>query len=319
MARKEEKDKLVRLTPELRAEYEKTKDERRLARAAKLIGKIQQFRKEDIELAFVARAMAQATLPHSPTNAREYARTNGRVTIRAVTLKEAVGLPFGIYPRLIFTWITTEAVRTKNPELELGDNLSGFMAQLGLVPTGGRWGSITRLREQMNRVLHTALTWTVDGDGTKQMKSVVPIEEASLFWDPHNPAQKDFEASFIRLQDSFFKAITDRPVPLSMEALHVLTHQGRSPLALDTYTWLAHRMSYLSKKTVISWDSLHAQFGAEYGRTRDFKAKFLNRLKLVQRVYPEARVYSCEEPGESGLVLEPSPTPLPRNPRQLNP
>jgi hypothetical protein len=34
-------------------------------------------------------------------------------------------------------WVTTEAVRTKEPVLKLGPSLSSFMADLGLLPRGG--------------------------------------------------------------------------------------------------------------------------------------------------------------------------------------
>ena len=49
----------------------------------------------------------------------------------------------------------------------------------------------------------------------------------------------------------------------------------QSPMALDIYYWLTHRMSYLGRQTLIPWEALAMQFGAEYDRTRDFKRKFL--------------------------------------------
>jgi hypothetical protein len=58
-----------------------------------------------------------------------------------------IGLPYGSIPRLLLAWVTTEAVKTKSRELELGDSMSAFMAELGLKPTGGANGSITRLKE----------------------------------------------------------------------------------------------------------------------------------------------------------------------------
>ena len=60
-----------------------------------------------------------------------------------------VGLPYGSLPRLLVAWLTTEAVRTREREIVLGERLSEFMAKLDLVPTGGPWGTIIRLRDQM--------------------------------------------------------------------------------------------------------------------------------------------------------------------------
>lgn len=83
-----------------------------------------------------------------------------------------------------------------------------------------------------------------------------------------------------------------------MRAIKVLRS---SPLALDIYVWLTHRMSYLSKRTTIPWVSLSGQFGAGYALTdqglRDFKRAFLRELKHVVTIYPEARL----SPSKTGL------------------
>jgi hypothetical protein len=61
-------------------------------------------------------------------------------------------------------------------------------------------------------------------------------------------------------------------------------------MALDIYCWLTYRMAYLKKTTSIPWEILQIQFGANYDRTRDFKRYFLNQLKAVSIVYPEAKL-----------------------------
>ena len=94
-------------------------------------------------------------------------------------------------------------------------------------------------------------------------------------------------------------------VPIDLRALKALKS---SPLALDIYSWLTYRMSYLRKPCLIPWEALKAQFGAAYGRPRDFKRKFLRHLRDVLHVYPGARL--CERP--AGLFLQPSRTHLPR-------
>ena len=75
-------------------------------------------------------------------------------------------------------------------------------------------------------------------------------------------------------------------------------------MALDTYTWLTYRMSYLSKPTLVPWESLQSQFGSAYSRSRDFKRYFLTSLIAVLAVYPRARV--CQN--AQGLLLRPSPS-----------
>jgi hypothetical protein len=54
---------------------------------------------------------------------------------------------------LLRLWrLSTEAVRTQSPNLVLGESLSAFMRSLGLQPTGGKQGTIARLRKQMERL-----------------------------------------------------------------------------------------------------------------------------------------------------------------------
>ena len=70
-------------------------------------------------LGFMARAMVQATLPHKRIEGAEFTRTNGNFTL-SITAPSGIGLPYGSIPRLLLSWITTEAVQTKQRELELG-------------------------------------------------------------------------------------------------------------------------------------------------------------------------------------------------------
>jgi len=65
-------------------------------------------------------------------------------------------------------------------------------------------------------------------------------------------------------------------------------------------------MSYLRKPSLIPWQALQIQFGADYGRLRDFKRKFLAHVCDVLHVYPAARVSEQT----TGLLLKPSPTHL---------
>lgn len=107
----------------------------------------------------------------------------------------------------------------------------------------------------------------------------------------------------------FYDELVAHAVPIDLRALKAL--KG-SPLALDIYSWLTYRMSYLRRPCLIPWEGLRIQFGADYGRLRDFKRKFLAHLGDVLRVYPAVRL--SELP--AGLLLRPSPTHLPR---QLSP
>ena len=249
-------------------------------------------------LGFMARAMVQATLPHRQVAGNEFTRTNGNFSLTLLAPSK-IGLPYGSIPRLLLSWITTEAVKTRERELELGNSLSQFMGELGLVPTGGRWGSITRLKNQMQRLFASSVTCTYDDGVTWALESVKPVDSARLWWEPRNPDQAALWKSIITLGERFYQEIIRAPIPVDMRALRALK---RSPLALDVYLWLTYRMFYLRKPTMVRWESLSYQFGADYKVLRQFKAAFLRELKKVMVIYSEVKV----RPEVTGLLIAPS-------------
>ena len=251
-------------------------------------------------LGFMARAMIQATLPHKQVAGNEFTRQNGNFSL-TLLVPSKIGLPYGSLPRLLLSWVTTEAVRTKERELVLGNSLSTFMAELGMVPTGGRWGSITRLKKQMQRLFASSVSCTYDDGASWALESVKPVDSARLWWAPRNPDQAALWKSTVTLGERFYEEIIRSPVPVDMRALKALK---RSPLALDIYLWLTYRFHYLSKPTVVPWVSLSQQFGCNYKVLRQFKAAFLREMRKVQVVYPDAGA----KPIVSGLLLSPSRT-----------
>lgn len=255
-------------------------------------------------LGFMARAMVQATLPHSKVVGNEFTRRNGNYSLTILS-PSTIGLPYGSVPRLLLAWVTTEAVKTKSRELELGDSLSGFMRELDLVPTGGRWGSITRLKEQTKRLFASSITAIYEqGQGTQIINQAV-ADRAVFWWHPKDPDQAALWKSTITLTDNFYREIIDRPVPIDMRAIKALK---KSPMALDIYTWLTYRVSYLKRPTAISWASLAMQFGSSYSRQRDFKTAFMSELKKVVTVYGGVQVEALP----AGLMVKPSLTHIPR-------
>ena len=266
--------------------------------------------KEAGALGYMARVMVQATMPHRKFNGDVFERKNGSFSL-AMIAHPGIGLPYGTYPRLVLSWLTTEAVRTKTPVLVLGPTLSGFMNQLGLIPAGGRWGTIYSLRDRMKRLLTCAVS-CVYGDETLDAGERIQIaRKFQLWWDPKRPEQAALWDSTITLSRDFFEEIVDRPVPIDLRALQTVKH---SSMALDIYCWLTYRFSYLKKKTEIPWPALQAQFGAGYPETaqgcRDFKKNFLKQLQSVLMVYPEAKVAD----GLYGLLLRPSKPHIPQLP-----
>lgn len=253
-------------------------------------------------LGFMARAMVQATLPHKKGIGNEFTRTNGNFSLTLLAPSK-IGLPYGSYPRLLLSWLTTEAVRTKERELVLGDSLNSFMSDLGLIPTGGRWGSITRLKDQMTRLFASLVTCTYNDGQSLTFKSLNPIDSAKLWWSPKDPEQAPLWKSTVTLGERFFEEITHHPIPIDLRALNALK---KSPMALDIYMWLTYRMFYLKKPTNLKWIVLQAQFGADYAHTKagrqGFKRGFIYALNKVKVIYPKMKVENLD----NGILLLPS-------------
>jgi hypothetical protein len=152
-------------------------------------------------LGFMARALVQATMPHRKPADCFFERTNGAFTL-TIMAPPKVGLPYGSVPRLMMAWLTTEAVRTKSRELMLGDSLSGFMRELGMVPTGGRWGSIGRLRTQSRRLFTSSISCLYDSSERDAEVGFRVADRHILWWDPKSPEQKDLFQSMVTLSQA---------------------------------------------------------------------------------------------------------------------
>ena len=182
--------------------------------------------KEAGALGYMARALVQATLPHSKPAGNEFERRNGAFTL-VMLAPSKIGLPYGVIPRLMMAWMTTEAVRTKQRELVLGDSMSEFMGELDMMPTGGRWGSITRLRDQSRRLFTTSVSCFYEGANAAGESGFRLADRHMLWWDPQSPNQQSLFNSTVTLSERFFEEVRTSPVPIDMGAMKALK---KSPL-----------------------------------------------------------------------------------------
>ena len=269
-------------------------------------------------ITFSPRCTILATLPHSdPGDIPIFVRRNGGYALSIepgynirCDPPVCLGYPYGVLPRLILAWITAEAVRTKSRVLGLGDSVAGFLREINLEKGSGPRGNFTRVRNQMERLFASRITIHYEGEregkGERKNERIHVVARDCLWWDPKRPEDEQSQHAIIVLGEQFYQEIIDRPVPLDMRVIQGLR---RSSMALDIYSWLTYRMSYLKQETLIPWASLHLQFGGDYTRVRAFKAKFLEHLIDVKEIYPHAR-FSITDP--KGLILFPSrPSVLP--------
>lgn len=269
----------------------------------------------DRDRAFMARQLVQATLPHAdPGNVPAWTRTNGRLTLVVrpyFDRHQSRHLhPYGVVPRLLLFWMTTEAVRTKSRILHPGASVAEFMRELGMNPANGGAGAkrsdARRLKEQMLRLFRATISFEVDTGnavtGSTEWLDMPITTAGRVWWDYREPAQGALFESVIELGEKFYNAIIAAPVPVDMRALKALK---RSPLALDLYAWASYRaftVTQAGKQAFIPWSGLAAQLGADYADPRNFRVKASAALRKVRAVCPALRLADAE----GGFIILPS-------------
>lgn len=265
-------------------------------------------------LGFMTRALAIATMPHRDPKTDSFQRTNGNFTLKMLS-GSPEGLPFGTLPRMLVSWVTTECVRTQSPQLYLGESLAEYLRELGLSRGGGVRGNSTRVADQMARLFGTMISASFTDPASDQsahakrksihLRNVLLFDDANVWWEPKTPDHEGRWCGALNVSNNFFKECLAGPIPIDLRVYLVFR---RSALAMDIYTWLTYRLSYLHKPSLlIRWEALANQFGSGYAQNeqgmRDFKKAFLRELKRVLGLYTEARVRVAEE----GIYLLPSP------------
>jgi len=263
--------------------------------------------------------LIQCSFPHAdPKHASTFTRKNGWLELTLGTTRPETGLPYGVPARLLTIYCTSEAVRTNSPEIYLGDSVHDFLRRLDVPITRGTRGSLSVYANQLLRLIHSTLSIDEnirDGAGRQglHMRQALFVEEARLWWDDpeHSKNRKGAgrsigNGSSLMLSSVLFHSILERSAPLATSAIKQLR---KSPMDLDVYAWLVHRLFHLSKPSMVSWEQLSNQFGHNYREPRTFRRFFLDSLKRVSAVYPEAKL----NVGASGVLLLPSRPHLPKS------
>ena len=277
-------------------------------RLSKIAEEALAIEKEDAESAgsigFIQRAFTLCSIPHKEIKNlkadEDYLRQNGHWQLRLIGSRD-YGLPFGQIPRLIESLVTTEVVKTQSKKIYLGDSLTDFMDRLGIVASGGKRGTIVRVVDQLQRMFHTTTYLEYkNNDNNKINLSLRMSDSMLLLLNPKSPSQSNLWGAEISLTQSYYHGIMDAPVPIDMRMVEAF--KG-SPMELDIYFWLTHRLFTLKKPTVIPYELLQMQFGSDYKRKRAFKEKFLKSLQNVKYAWHGLNVSDAKY----GLKLDPSP------------
>lgn len=208
------------------------------------------------------------------------------------------GYPYGRMARLWLASLVTLAVKRNDLLVPLAETANEFAEGLGLVPSGGPNGSITRLEEQFFRLTGTAMT--VEAADERWGENIRLFSRWRVWWKGRDSSEHghEIERVAVEIAPELLRARRP-PVPIDLRKFRLL----RAPLAMDLYCWLTYRRRALKAPTTVSWEALHAQFGGNYSRLRRFKEALLNHAATVLRLWPELRIR--EE--AAGLVVYPGP------------
>lgn len=219
----------------------------------------------------------------------------GRMMLRKRTV--LYGVPYGARARMILLFLQSQAVRTGSREIELGRSLSAWMERMGIA-----WGGETAraIREQAARISACSLKFFWEDEQADGWAAGRIVNSGLRF---NVDAQGSLWEDRVTLDETFFKALQDHPVPLLEAAIKQLRDRSMS---LDIYVWLAWRLHSLNKPTPVSWTAVHSQFGSGYAKLFHFKPGFTESLAAALAAYPEARV----DVDEGGIVLRPSRPPV---------
>ena len=211
------------------------------------------------------------------------------------------GVPYGARARMILLYLQTQAIRTGSREVALGRSMRDWMERMGL-SVGGE--TARALREQAARISACSLKFFWE-DGASDGFERAAIVRSGLRFHAEDPAQGSLWEDRVLLDETFFAALRDHPVPLLEAAIRQLCDRSMS---LDLYVWLAWRLHSLNRPTSISWPALHAQFGTGYKAVRQFKPRFVEALGAALAAYPEART----ELEDKAMTLYPARPPVAR-------
>jgi hypothetical protein len=271
-----------------------TRHERAVVEAA-----YQVMSEEADKLGFTYSGFALTSLPHKPQMENIWRREGHNLTLLLQggvdRSGHSLGLPYGSYARFILLFLQSEAVKTSSREIELGRSMRVWLGNMGLSIGGTTYKLVN---EQARRISGCTLTFYADRDNKEIMRRGGFVDGSITMADMMSD-QPTLWQERVLLNEEFYRALRDHPVPLSETALRAI---GPRSMVIDLYIWLAYRLHALKSDVGVSWLSLYAQFGAGYGRLRDFRAGFLGCLDLALAVYPEAKVRADER----GVVLRPS-------------
>ncbi len=174
---------------------------------------------------FLHSVLCQVGLPRRRVAGDTFERMNGNVSLLVEAGKLWNGkewqpqpLPYGTRPRLALVHVSSEAVRTKSPTVEVGHSAREFLLRLGIGTGGEEYANFNR---QLRALAACRMSLGV-GLETLDTK---PIKRFAA-WASKNDKQRALWPGVIELTREFYESLAEYAVPLDPRALAALKHSA---------------------------------------------------------------------------------------------
>jgi len=250
---------------------------------------VEQTREEAGALGFMSRLLIMVNLPYRDPgkNTINWYRQNGNVTINVVPGfegKRNIGIPYGSFPRLILAYLITQAIKSQDSIIYLGESFADFLKIVN-VKKGGT--TYKRLYKQLERTLSSSFAWTYRNKEEWSRTNIQISSKSRVWWNSETTDKKSLWKSQVKLNTDFFNEILRNAVPFDLRVLGILKN---SPLGLDLYMFISWRIFNLKSPVYISWKNLKDQLGGQYVDVKVFARDCRSHIKNIQAICPNLNI-----------------------------
>jgi len=155
------------------------------------------------------------SLPHKRIEEPLWRRQGHRTTLLVESGRTGkggwIGVPYGSMARLILLYLQTEAVRTGNPEVELGRSMHAWLSRMG-ISAGGK--NYKLVGEQARRISACRLTFLTEIPGAELRQNGAFVQNAITLTSAADQRQRALWQDRVRLDEGFWKSLREHPVPV---------------------------------------------------------------------------------------------------------
>lgn len=243
--------------------------------------------------AYLVREFVQCSFPYSNPgkDVSNWSRKNGDLTFTVTRTNPNFPIPYGSLPRLVMFYVCTTIIEQKSKRIPIEGSLTQALEDFGYTSNSAQHGkSRENYKQQVLALCNAALSFSYDTESRNAGYNVMFATKYDLWWDEKSPNQAALFPSYIEVTEEFYQAVMRSPVPIPKA---VIRNHVKSPLELDLLVMLNHRIFSVNKQgleasTFITSKQLHLQFGQEYARVRDFRAKLKRALENIkEKSWPE--------------------------------